>query len=51
MGQQQAIRPDTRQDIVDDDDDDDDGDDDDHNGYVRFPFSAYDYPICIHDYL
>lgn len=48
MGQQQAILPNTGQDVGDDDDDDVDGD---HNDYVRFPFSAYDYPICIHDYL
>ena len=53
MGQQQATSPNTGQDVVVDDsgDDDDDGVDGDHNGYVRFPFSSYDYPICIHDYL
>lgn len=55
MEQQQATRPNTGQAVVDNDSNDDDGDDDDvvdghHSDYMCFPFSAYDYPICIHDY-
>ena len=54
MKQQQTTLPNAFKDVVDDDSDDNDDDDavDGYdNDYVSFPFSAYDYPICIHDYL
>ena len=54
MKQQQTTLPNAFKDVVDDDSDDNDDDDavDGYdNDYVSFPFSAYDYPICIHEYL